>query len=131
MPSKKTIQQYTGFFIAFMNFIHETTYNLDHHFTDEVLAEIRHSDVLQYFKFKAFDDVEEDHELDKTVDQSNGRRGSTLHSYKKSISYFMPNKIPTWDRINNTRNPTKTVKINDFIKIVQKMECRKKELQVK
>jgi hypothetical protein len=125
MPTQKTIKQYTGFFISFMNFVHNTTYDLDHRFPDEVLAEILPDDILRYFKLKAFE-VDGEHVLDETVDRSDGRRASTLHSYKKSISYFMPNKIPSWDRINNTGNPTKTVEINDFIKLVQKLECRKK-----
>jgi hypothetical protein len=38
----------------------------------------------------------------------------------------MPNNIPTWDRIHNMGNPTKSVEVNNFIKLVEKLEVRKK-----
>jgi hypothetical protein len=54
MPPSKTIKQYTCLFIAFMKFIRDADYELNHIFTDEVLATIRPDDIIWYFKHETF-----------------------------------------------------------------------------
>jgi len=52
-------------------------------------------------------------------------RSSLLEQAKKAISYFMPNKHMGWDVRSNSGNPTKSIPVNDIIKLVKKAEVRK------
>jgi hypothetical protein len=38
----------------------------------------------------------------------------------------MPNRIPSWDRMSQNGNPTKSTDIIDFIKLVKILEVQKK-----
>jgi hypothetical protein len=124
MPKTKE-ENYKVYLIKFMNFIHDTEYDVEHVFPNEVLGEIVPNDIVRFFKFKAFL-IEDDRAICESTDRATGCRNSTLDMYKKSISFFMPNSIPTWDRLNNRGNPTKAVEVNNFLKLVTKFEVRKK-----
>ena len=58
------------------------------------------------------------------TDKSTQGRSNSKEYAKKAISYFMPNKLMKWDLQNNSRNPTKSVKVNELIKRIknQKLE---------
>jgi len=51
-----------------------------------------------------------------------GCKSATLLNIKKKISFFMINRLPTWDEIHKTGNPTKSAIINDLIGAVKKKE---------
>jgi hypothetical protein len=55
-----------------------------------------------------------------------GCKSDTLLNFKKKISFFMINCLPTWDEINKTGNPTKSAIINDLIGAVKKKETHGK-----
>jgi hypothetical protein len=116
---------YKKLFIKFMDFIHGTVYDVQHEFTNAILGEIVPNDVVRFFKFKAFG-ITDDRDICEQNDRATGCREATLDMYKKSISYYMPNSIPTWDRLHNMGNPTKSVEVNNFLKLVGKFEVRKK-----
>jgi hypothetical protein len=125
MPRKSKEETYKNYFIKFMSFIHRTEYDINHVFPDAILGELVPNDVVRFFKFKAFN-IADDRDIVEAVDRASGCRVSTLDMYKKSISFYMPNSIPTWDRLNNRGNPTKSVEVNNFLKLVAKFEVRKK-----
>ena len=52
-------------------------------------------------------------------------RSSSQQFYKKSISFFMPNRLAPWSYTRNKGNPTRSTKINDLIKRVKRKEVRK------
>jgi hypothetical protein len=122
-PTKEEI--YSGHMCTFMNYLNGTNHTKEHHFTDEQLIQLTPNHIIKFFRFRAFE-FEEDRPINEVSDWVTGWRGSTLEAYKRSISHFMPNKIPTWDRMNQQGNPTKSGDINDFIKLVKKLEVRKK-----
>ena len=53
-------------------------------------------------------------------------RSSTLVYYKKTLLYFMPNKLHKWTVINSVGSgkPTKSQQVNDLIAAVIKKETR-------
>ena len=53
-------------------------------------------------------------------------RSTSLEVYKKSVSWYMVNRIACWDRIHKSGNPTKSVEVNDLIKQVKREEVRKR-----
>jgi hypothetical protein len=87
--------------------------------------EIVPNNIVRFFKFKGFL-IEENCNICEATNRENGCQNSTLDMYKKRISFFMPNCIPTWDRLNNRGNPTKAVEVYNFIRLVTKFEVRKK-----
>ena len=105
----------------FMNFLYDRNDNFTQQYTDEELSIITPEDIIKFFKFKAFK-INEDRPINEAVDRCTGCRGSTIDAYKRSLSHFMPNRIPAWDRIHKTGNPTKSAHVNDFIKLIKKLE---------
>ena len=51
---------------------------------------------------------------------------NNLLYHKMSISYFMPNTLPTWDNIHHTGNPTKSRAVNKVLHVIKKWETRGK-----
>lgn len=58
-------------------------------------------------------------------DNSTVGRSSSIEYIKKAISFFMPNKLVAWNVETETGNPTKSVLVNELIKVVKKKEVRK------
>ena len=52
-------------------------------------------------------------------------RASSLMYNKKAISYFMPNKLTTWNAISREGNPTRSIDMNELIKALMKKEVWK------
>ena len=52
-------------------------------------------------------------------------RSSSLMFYKKAIFHFMPDKITPWSVWRQDGNPTRSVAVNNLIKLVKKKEVRK------
>jgi hypothetical protein len=60
-------------------------------------------------------------EPDEDDNPIEGHSNSLLY-WKKAISFFMPNHQQTWDALTNLGNPTKSLYINELIKMVKKKE---------
>ena len=56
-------------------------------------------------------------------------RSSALAFAKKVISYFMPNKLMSWNVLANppVGNPIKSIAANNLLKIVEKKEVRRQD----
>ena len=52
-------------------------------------------------------------------------RSSSVEFMKKAVSSFMPNKLQGWNAITNCGNPTKSLEVNNLIKLMKKNEVRK------
>ena len=110
---------YKGTLIAFMSWRDETAYEKDHEFTQEHLAGVTASEVAGWFKLKVYG-TDTPGRDDRPV---HGRAHSLLH-YKKSLSWFMPNRNHTWNEMTNVGNPTRSQEVNDVINRVKKFETR-------
>ena len=77
-------------------------------------------DICNYFHLKAFGTASPD-------DNATSKLGisSSLIFYKKPISYYMTNKLMGWNVETKHGNPTKSIKVNQLIQKVQRMETRK------
>jgi hypothetical protein len=77
-------------------------------------------DIARYFCLIAYGTTEPDLEHD-FLSQA---RSSHLEFAKKAISWYMPNKLGHWQAQAHppVENPTKSVKVNDIIKLVKKKE---------
>ena len=51
-------------------------------------------------------------------------RSDTIETYKKSLSYFMPNKIHPWNEVLRQGNPTKSSLVNNLVKGTRQKELR-------
>ena len=58
-------------------------------------------------------------------DNPTSGRSSSIEYHKKAIYYFMPNRLVSWNVESLSGNPTKSVLVNDLIKVVKKKEVRK------
>ena len=115
-----TNSAYQGYMVQFMSFLHFTQYDSESTFTMELLAEIAPPDIARWMCLKCFG-----MEAPGPEDRPKHLRGSTLEVYKKALSWYMPNRIATWDAIHQSGNPTKSDEVNDLIKFVKQMEVRK------
>ena len=43
-------------------------------------------------------------------------RSTSVEFWKKSLSYFMVNKLVAWNKISNIGNPTRCTELNNLIK---------------
>lgn len=118
----KENQTYKGYFVQFMSYHHGILYDKETAtFTIEVLGQLTPNDIRRWMCFRCFGTPEPgDVDLPCLV------RASTLEVYKKSVSWYMPNNMATWDYINKTGNPTKAKELRNLISYVMQREVRKK-----
>jgi hypothetical protein len=117
---------YHGHFLRFMGWYTKVDdkiveYSKKHMFDQSLLLTITPESVERYLRFRTYGD--ENHvpaEGDKICLRSN-----TLECIKKSISWYMPNRIGGWNVENNGGNPTKSIHVNNFVKYVRKVEVRR------
>jgi hypothetical protein len=69
---------------------------------------------------KAYDTPERDPDANPTQ-----ARSSSLHYWRKVISYYMLNCLIPWYAVNGQENPTRSIEVNTLIKKVKKKEVRK------
>ena len=103
-----------------MSFKDATNYPKDHEFTQEQLLTVAPEDVVRWFNLKAYGTV-----TPVGVDPTECRSSSLMY-WKKALSSFMPNRLASWNVESKTGNPTKSVPVNDMIKIVKRAEVRQK-----
>jgi hypothetical protein len=94
-------------------------YNANQIFSNVELTYIAPTDVERCRKYRAYGDPEPGPDARPTK-----LRGSTLLLAKKEISFFIPNRLRSWDPGRCTGNPSKLVQINNLLKAVAKHECR-------
>ena len=92
---------YKGTLIAFMSWRDEEDNENDHEFTQEQLAAVTASEVAGWFNYKVYGTPTPG----RNDRPTQGRANSLLH-YKKSLSWFMPNRNHTWNELTNVGNPT-------------------------
>jgi hypothetical protein len=88
-------------------------------FTDEELTSVTPTEVERYMRFKAYGVPE--HGPD---DRRTKILGTSLMVMKKAISFFIPNRLPSWYPGRWSGNPTKSTEVNNVIKLVTRHECR-------
>jgi hypothetical protein len=116
------VDTYNGVLRRLMTFVHglEDVYEKDHLFSQEELAALTPNDIKRWMCVKAYGTAEPGVDDNPTL-----CRSTSLEFWKKAISFFMPNRLMSWNVLSNVGNPTKSIEINDLIKAVKKKEVRK------
>jgi len=117
-PEQKDV--YKKYLVEFMSFKDDAAYDEDHEFTQNELGQITPQQLKRWMCLKVFGDPDPG-----AGDRPTEGRSSSLEYYKKAISYFMPNKLTPWNVFTNSGNPTRSVEVNELIKVVKKYEVRK------
>ena len=100
-----------------MCYTNKLNYPKDWVFSVEELSPISPKIVYAYMAYKAFG-------KENRSPNDNPQKGmaNSLLAIKKKISYFMVNRLPSWDPLHNHGNPTKSTEVNDLIAFVKKKE---------
>jgi len=120
MNEQTNEQRYKRIFINFMSFTHGTEYSFDHVFDEGVLGQIVPNDVYRWMCLKVFGTPDP-----LPGDNPTSGQASSLEYYKKAISCYMPNKLQPWNALASTGNPTRSILVNQLIKLVRKKQVRK------
>jgi hypothetical protein len=112
-------KSYKNCLVAFFTHRDTIQYDKDHDFDNATLSAITPEEIAEYLCYKSFGTS---HPTDDDIPTS--CRSTTLHFYKKSISYFIPNKHQQWDVDARRGNPTKSPQVNGIINRVKKSEVR-------
>ena len=119
MDTLQTAKAYTKCLIELMSFIDGVQYATNDSFSWDELAAITAEQVAAFVNKKAFGTPVPDPD-----DRPHVMRASSLASFKKAISQFMPLRSMPWDDINLHGNPTCSTAINEVISKVKKIEVR-------
>ena len=120
-------RKYRSVLVRMMSYLDGVTYGKDIEFTNDRLIELMPEDIMRYFYFETFG-VENPKEEEK---QRLKLRSSCIEFWKKSLSSFMPNRLMHWDEMSKRGNPTRSIAINNFIKLLKKLEVNKLGVQSK
>ena len=120
-------RKYRSVLVRMMSYLDGVTYGKDTEFTNDRLIELMPEDIMRYFYFETFG-VENPKEEEK---QRPKLRSSCIEFWKKSLSSFMPNRLMHWDEMSKRGNPTRSIAINNFIKLLKKLEVKKLGVQSK
>ena len=104
-----------------ISFLDKVIYDIVTEFSKERLIDLMPEDIMRYFYFETFG-VEDPTEEEK---QRLKLRSTCIVFWKKSISSFMPNHLMHWDKMGRRGNPTRSIAINNFIKLLKKLEVKK------
>ena len=113
-------KRYKSILLSMMSYKYGIIYGKDYEFSDEQLSEIQPDDIYKWMALKVFGQPDPSHDDNPTLGRS-----TSLEYYKKAISFFMPNRLATWNVLNKSGNPTRSQIIIDLIKAVRKKEVRK------
>eukprot|EP00804_Cyclotella_cryptica_P017932 CCRYP_001288-RA/>CCRYP_001288-RA protein AED:0.36 eAED:0.36 QI:0/-1/0/1/-1/1/1/0/305 len=102
-----------------MSYTNKISYPKDWEFSIEELAPIMPEMIYKWFAFQAFGK-----ENPSPTDNPTGGKSNSLLAYKKMLSFFMVNRLPSWDEMHRHGNPTKSSIVNDLISFVKKKETR-------
>lgn len=90
----------------------------------DLLLSIRPEKIVEWFQYKAYGKA-----IIGEEDRPKECRSSTLVSYKKGLSHFMPRQMSPWDPVNHFGNPTRSEALNAVISKVKKFEVRKQGVE--
>ena len=115
-------EKYRPVLLKFMRFRDGADYSRDHVFTTEELATVTPSDICRWMKFRAYGTPDPSRDANPTE----ARSGSLL-TWKKAISFYMPNNGMQWNELSSppTGNPTRSSEVNNLIAWIKKKETRK------
>jgi hypothetical protein len=117
---------YHATLVHFMTFMNGIAYPKDHPFIQDELIPLTPDDIARWMSQKAYGTPEPDTDANPTHAQS-----SSLHYWKKAMSYCMPNRLMPWNAISGQGNPTRSIEVNTLIKKVKKKEVRKEGVSSK
>ena len=120
MPSAENLACYKKHLVALHNHEFDTDYSKDHHFTEEELFALQSENAFSYFSQIAYVTP-----TPLETDLPIKCRSSTLEFAKKATSSFMLNRLIVWNAQSVTGNPTRSVQVNDLIKLVKKRRGKK------
>ena len=89
----------------------------------EVLQRITPELIVEYFKRCAFETSGDTDLFQQGAEVTVKLRANTLYYWKKCISHYMLMQNSGWDEVSGKGNPTKSQKVNQFIKDLVKVEC--------
>ena len=89
----------------------------------EVLQRVTPELIVDYFSKCAFETSDDTDLFQQGADVTVKLRANTLYYWKKCISHFMLMQNSGWDEVSGKGNPTKSQKVNRFIKDLVKVEC--------
>ena len=78
--------------------------------------------IYRWFAFKVFAKEDPTPDDNPTYGKSN-----TLLACTKMLSFFTINRLPSWDVVNKSGNPTKSIVVNDLIAFVKKKETHRQD----
>ena len=121
---KSLEEQYKPYLIKLMSFKDDIEYEADHQFTKEELALITPEIIVRWMCLKVYGNPDPG-----PNDNPTKGRSSVIAFAKKAVSFFMPNKLMSWNELANppVGNPTKSILVDDLIKRVKKKEVRKQD----
>ena len=89
----------------------------------ERISRLTPKDLMRWFNFMVFGTET------RADDAKPIARSTTVEFWKKALSYYMTNRLMTWNEISNVGNPTRSAELNDLIKYIKKKEVRKQGVQ--
>ena len=129
-PASVHSTRYRPHLDSLMSFVHNRPpgqeYTRSQAYRTSELNAITPLDVLRWMNIKTFGVP--DPPLDANPVSA---RSSSLNFYKKSISFYMPNRLIVWSTTRNEGNPTRSNEINDLLKRVKRKEVRKQGVSPK
>jgi hypothetical protein len=120
MSSLPPQRSYQNTLVSLLSFLDGQKYHKNTVFPPERLAAISAEDLLQWMNYKMFGTPFPGPDANPT-----GCRSSAILFWKKSISFFIPNKHHPWDSLMEWGNPTRSREILDLIKFIKKKDVRR------
>ena len=124
-----TSKWYAKYLQEFLSFGYDEQFSLEEiqqpgAIPKELLLSIRPEKIVEWFQYKAYGKSNIGEQ-----DWPKECQSSTLISYKKGLSHFMPRQMSPWDPVNQFGNPTRSEALNTVIAKVQKFEVRKQGVE--
>ncbi|KAL7567236.1 hypothetical protein ACA910_021220 [Epithemia clementina (nom. ined.)] len=123
MPPQK---EYQATLVRLLSYLDNVEYPNNQTFSQQRLSEITPTDIVHWMNVKCFGVAAPNGDANPVHCQS-----TSLASWKKALSHFMPNCLMAWNEISNVGNPTRSALVNDLIKRVKKKEVRRLGVQSK
>ena len=112
--------RYKKYLVGCMNHAFGTNHPRNYMFSNDELFQLTPEHVYAYMCTYAFGTANPGADDCPTV-----CRSSTIEVAKKAISYYMPNRLMPWNSQTRSGNPTRSIEVNDLIKLIKKKEVRK------
>jgi hypothetical protein len=118
IASSPALRAYQNTLVSLLSFLDGHKYHKDTLFLQDHLSAITAENILKWMNLKAFGSINPGPDANPT-----GCRSSTILFWKKSISFFIPNKHHPWDSLLCRGNPTRLREILlDLVKYIKKKE---------